>query len=153
MRRHAPAVAPLATALQRGFVTRTKLLTLMATTAIFIEAGAPLALYSDLTALAFGVAVMGFHVGVALLQQLDFLSLWAPALLVFLVPLTRARRSRSHDRYVSYIRYIRCVRYGLCAPAALYPTIAGLRHRPAWHAHRASRVLLRRDSCYYVAEG
>ena len=41
----------------------------MATTAIVIESLFPLALYNDLTALGFGGAVMGFHIGVGLLQQ------------------------------------------------------------------------------------
>jgi len=90
MRRHVPALAPLATAIQRAFVTRTRLLTLMATSALVIETAAPLALHSDVSALLFGSAVMGFHIGVGLLQQLDFLSLWAPALLVFIVPLRRS---------------------------------------------------------------
>ena len=90
MRRHPATLAPIATALQRWFVTRTRLLTLMATTVLIVESTAPFSLLSDTAALWFGVSLLGFHVGAAFLQQLDFISFWAAALLAFLVPVGRS---------------------------------------------------------------
>eukprot|EP01052_Picozoa_sp_SAG31_P042986 SAG31_NODE_7011_length_1818_cov_1.697499_2_plen_503_part_00 len=89
MRRHGEYSSLVAPALQRLVLQQPAvLLKAMASTALLIEAGAPLAvLGGDTAAALFGLAAFGFHVGVALLQELDFISFWVPGLFAFVIPI------------------------------------------------------------------
>ena len=79
-----PASPPVR-ALQRFLLTRPRLLTLFATGAVCFEVGFILAPTSDLLCVVFGLHGFVFHAGIKLLQGLDFVTFWTPALLAFLV--------------------------------------------------------------------
>jgi hypothetical protein len=72
-------------ALQHWLVGSPRLLTVMATGSLAFEVGFALAPTSDTLGVAFAIAGFCFHIGIHLLLGLDFVSLWAAALLAFLV--------------------------------------------------------------------
>ena len=79
-----PASPPIQ-ALQRFLLTRPALLTLFATGAVLFETGFILAPTSDLLCLIWGLHGFAFHLGIKVLQGLDFMTFWTPALLAFVV--------------------------------------------------------------------
>jgi hypothetical protein len=71
--------------LQRFLLTRPVLLTLLATGSVCFETCFILAPTSDLLCLVFGLNGLLFHYSIGVLQGLDFVTFWSPALLAFLI--------------------------------------------------------------------
>ena len=79
-----PAWAPVR-ALQCFLIRRPRLSTLAACAAVAFESGFILAPFSDEVGVVFGAHGLLFHLGIHVLQGLDFTTWWSPALLVFFV--------------------------------------------------------------------
>jgi vitamin-K-epoxide reductase (warfarin-sensitive) len=75
---------PFAGRLQRFFFVRPRLLALMSVYAVALETLAPLALVFPNGPRIFTVLGLSFHYGIAMLQNVDFLSWWSPAYACFL---------------------------------------------------------------------
>ena len=71
--------------LQHWLLVRPWLLTAIATGAVLFETGFILAPTTDGFSLLFGLSGLLFHFSIKLLQGLDFVTFWAPALLAFVV--------------------------------------------------------------------
>ena len=76
---------PRVRALQHALLRSPRLLTLLATGAVAFETGFILAPTSDVLCVVFGLNGLLFHLSIGVLQGLDFVTFWAPALLAFLV--------------------------------------------------------------------
>ena len=76
---------PVVTWLQRLLLTSPWIATLLASGSVVFETGFILAPTSDLACLFLGLNGLAFHLGIYLLQGLDFATFWMPALFVFLV--------------------------------------------------------------------
>ena len=90
---------PLTHALQRLHVLRPRLLLLPASVAaVCFETLAPLLLLAPphLASVPFALAGLSFHYGIALLQNIDFVSWWAPAS-TLPPPPSQARYTPLHD--------------------------------------------------------
>jgi vitamin-K-epoxide reductase (warfarin-sensitive) len=74
---------PMAGRLQRFFFVRPRLLALMSVYSVALELFAPLALAFPNGPRIFAVLGLGFHYGIAVLQNVDFLSWWSPAYACF----------------------------------------------------------------------
>merc|ERR1711937_700371 len=74
---------PMAGRLQRFFFVRPRLLALMSVCSVALELLAPLALAFPNGPRIFAVLGLGFHYGIAMLQNVDFLSWWSPAYACF----------------------------------------------------------------------
>ena len=70
-----------ANGLARYIIQRPPLCVLLAVGGLSLELAAPLALVSAPLSILFGVSMIGFHLGVYILQGINFVSYWAPALL------------------------------------------------------------------------
>merc|ERR1711904_719267 len=75
---------PMAGVLQRFFFVRPRLLALMSVYAVALEFFAPSALMFPNGPRIFAVLGLSFHYGIAMLQNVDFLSWWSPAYACFL---------------------------------------------------------------------
>jgi len=80
-----PAKTKLTYWLQRQLLTSPWLATGLACGSVLFETGFILAPTSDVLCLVFGLNGFAFHAGIFLMQGLDFVTFWSPALLVFLV--------------------------------------------------------------------
>jgi len=78
---------PLIKSLQWFLLKSPMLMTGKACTALVFETGFIFAVFNDNIALVFGIAGFFFHGGILVLQGLDFVSYWSPALLAFVIPL------------------------------------------------------------------
>jgi len=76
---------PRVRALQRFLLTSPRLLTVLATCSVLFEVSFVLAPTSDRMCVLCGLNGLVFHAAIALLQGLDFVTFWSPALLAFLV--------------------------------------------------------------------
>ena len=76
---------PRLRALQHRLLTMPRFLTLLATGSVLFETGFILAPASDVVCLACGLSGFLFHLGIYVLQGLDFVTFWTPSLLVFLI--------------------------------------------------------------------
>ena len=72
--------------MQRELMKRPRLLSLMATGALFFETGFVAAPFSAPIGLLLGISGFLFHGSIAWLQGLDFVSFWTPALFAYVVP-------------------------------------------------------------------
>jgi hypothetical protein len=104
---------PTLRAVQRALLTSPWLATVFATGAVLFEVGFILAPTSDALCLLFGLNGLAFHLGIFLLQGLDFVSWWMPALFAFLVGLP------SREPWMASIRGVH-QETGFFVPAAIY---------------------------------
>ncbi len=76
---------PLIRSLQRRLICSPWLLAFLSTASVIFETGFIVAPASDYLCVVFGLAGFAFHIGILVLQGLDFVTWWMPALMVFLV--------------------------------------------------------------------
>ena len=99
-----PAQSPAIRWLQRQLLTHPWLATALASGSVLFETGFILAPTSDVLSIAFGLHGFAFHAGIKLLQGLDFVTFWSPALFAFLVgvpssePWTAVLHGWAHER-------------------------------------------------------
>eukprot|EP00316_Scyphosphaera_apsteinii_P008749 CAMPEP_0119321156 /NCGR_PEP_ID=MMETSP1333-20130426/54586_1 /TAXON_ID=418940 /ORGANISM="Scyphosphaera apsteinii, Strain RCC1455" /LENGTH=474 /DNA_ID=CAMNT_0007328067 /DNA_START=107 /DNA_END=1531 /DNA_ORIENTATION=+ len=112
-----PSRGPVVRSLQWALLTRPEWSTFLACGSLLFETGFVLTPFNNTLGLIFGVNGLLFHGGILLLQGLDFVSLWSPALFSFIVSLP------ADQSWYELLRSGYDLEFAFFLPAALYTTL------------------------------